>query len=203
FNKKDQLLDGIQLLRVGQFPGAQQTITMEKAYSITKLVTRRSADSSVSDGKDVYGMNSETGKFRLIMTDALEDKLTELVNPIDTFSRKNKFAADYFSSTKMNLVSIRDGRKIDRLSFYVHIDKNNSVCTGDLRGEAIFRSAAVAEYRQGGDPCVLRFSFTASSVTVKEMEGCGSHRGLRCSFDGTFSKKKEPKPVKKKPGKDK
>jgi hypothetical protein len=33
---------------------------------------------------------------------------------------------------------------------------------------------------------------------VKETEGCGSHRGLRCSFDGTFAMKKEIKPAKKK-----
>ncbi len=46
----------------------------------------------------------------LIMTDALDDKVTELTNPIDTFSRKQKYTADY-GRGKMNLVSIRDGRK--------------------------------------------------------------------------------------------
>ncbi len=46
------------------------------------------------------------------MTDALEDKVTELLNPIDTFLRKHKYAADY-GSGKLNLVSIRDGRKKD------------------------------------------------------------------------------------------
>jgi hypothetical protein len=160
-------------------------------------VTRRNADGSISEGKEVYGLNKETGKFMLIMTDALENNVTELVNPIDTFSRKYKYAADY-GSGKLNLVSIRDGRKSDRLSFFIHFDKNSGGCTGDLKGEAIIKSPVVAEYRQGGDPCVLRFTFTSSSVIVKEVEGCGSHRGLRCSFDGTFSKKKEPKPVKKK-----
>ena len=197
FDKKDRFLDGIQLLRTGQYTGALQYAFIDKTYSITKTVTRRKADGSISDGKEVYGLNKESGKFMLIMTDALDNNVTELINPIDTLSRKYKYAADY-GSGKLNLVSIRDGRKTDRLSFFVHFDKNSGACTGDLKGEAIIKSPVVAEYRQGGDPCVLRFTFTSSSVTVKEIEGCGSHRGLRCSFDGTFSKKKEPKPVKKK-----
>jgi hypothetical protein len=202
FNKNDQLLDGIQLMRSGQYTGAQQLVGMDKNFSITRIITRKNADGSTSDGKDVYGLNAESGRFMLIMTDALDDKVTELVNPIDTFSKKHKYAGDY-GTVKMNLVSFRDGRKNDRLSFYVHLEKNKGACTGDLRGEAVFRSATVAEYREGGDPCVLRFTFTASSVIVKEMEGCGAHRGLRCSFDGTFAKKKEPKPARKKQSKNK
>ena len=135
----------------------------------------------------------------LIMTDALDDKPTELSNPIDTVSKKQKYAADY-GTGKMNLVSIRDGRKKDRLSFFIHFEKNNGECTGELKGEALLKSPTVAEYREGGDPCILQFKFTSSSVTVKELEGCGSRRGLRCSFDGAYPRKKEikPKPVKAK-----
>ena len=197
FDKKDNFLDGLQLLRVGQYAGAQQSVSMDRGYSINKIVTRRNADGSVNDGKDVYGLSKDIGKFSLIMTDALDDKLTEIINPIDTFSRKNKNSADYVAG-KMNLVSFRDGRKSDRFSFFIHFEKNSGACTGELKGEAIIKSPAIAEYRQGGDPCVLRFSFTSSSVTVKEVEGCGSHRGLRCSFDGTFPRKKEAKPATKK-----
>jgi hypothetical protein len=138
-------------------------------------------------------LNSEQRKFILIMTDALDDKVTELINPIDTFSRKNKLSGDY-SSGKTNLISIRDGRKPDRLSFFIHFEKNNGSCNGELKGEAIIRSANLAEYRLNGDPCVLQFKFTSSAVNVKEIEGCGVHRGLRCAFDGSYSKKKEPKP---------
>jgi hypothetical protein len=195
FDKKDKFIDGIQLLRVGQYPGAQQSVSVDKTYSINKIMTRRNADGSISDGKDVYGLSN--GRFILIMTDPLDDNVTELINPIEDLSRKHKYAADY-GTGKMNLVSIRDGRKSDRLSFFVHFDRSSGACTGDLKGEAIIKSAAIAEYREGGDPCVLRFSFTSSSVTVKELEGCGSHRGLRCTFDGTFIRKKEPKPAAKK-----
>ena len=202
FDKKDQFMDGIQFLRMDQDISTRQSASIDKSYSINKLVTRKNKDATTSEGKDVYGLNKDTKKFMLIMTDPLDDKITELINPIDTLSRKNKNAADY-GTGKLNLVSIRDGRKNDRLSFFVHFEKSNGECTGELKGEAIIQSASVAEYREGGDPCVLRFTFTSSSVTLKEIEGCGSHRGLRCSFDGSFPRKKEPKPARKKTAKQK
>ena len=198
FDKKDQYIDGMPLLQLDQYQSTQQTASMDKSYSINKMITRKNPDRSLSEGKDVYGLNKEGRKFMLIMTEALDDKITELINPIDTFSRKHKYAADY-GTGKMNLVSIRDGRKSDRFHFFIHFEKNNGACTGELKGEAIIKSSAVAEFRETGGPCALRFSFTSSSVVVKELEGCGSHRGLRCSFDGSFPKKKvaKPKPAKK------
>ena len=78
------------------------------------------------------------------------------------------------------------------MSFFVHFEKKNN-CTGELRGEAAFTSANTAVYRGGGDFCVLQFGFTSSSVTITEMEGCGSHRGVDCVFEGTFPKRKEIK----------
>ena len=63
----------------------------------------------------------------------------------------------------------------------------------------MIRSSNTAEYREAGDPCILKFIFTAGSVSLKE-EGCGSRRGLQCLFDGSFPKKKviKPKTVAKK-----
>jgi hypothetical protein len=198
FDKNEELIDGMLLLLPDHNPITRQSAVVDKSYSINKIVTRKNSDGTTAEGKDVYGLSG--GKFSLIMTDALDENLTELINPIDTLSRKFKYAADYISG-KMNLVSIRDGRKKDRLSFFMHFDKNNGECTGEIKGEALIRSATVAEYREGSElGCVLRFTFNNSSVSVKEIGGCGSHRGLRCSFDGTFPRKKEvkPKPIKKK-----
>lgn len=197
FDKKNNFIDGLPVLEADQNPATRQSGGIDKSYSINKLITRRNPDGSVSDGKDVYILNDESRKFMLIMTDPLDNRITELVNPIEALGRKNKYAADY-AVGKMNLVSIRDGRKNDRLSFFIHFDKNNGSCTGELRGEAMIKSATVAEYREGGDPCVLQFIFTPSTVTLKEIEGCGSHRGLRCSFNGVFPRKKEPSSKSKK-----
>ncbi len=192
FDKKDQFIAAMPLLTLDQSANTQQTGTVDSRYTITRTVIRKNADGRTSDGSEVFVLNSDAKSFVLIMTDALDDKVTELINPIDTFSRKQKYTADY-GSGKMNLVSIRDGRKSDRLSFFIHFEKDQGQCTGELKGEAIIKSANVAEYRQPGDPCVMRFSFTSSSVTIKEVEGCGSRRGLRCSFDGVYPRKKDQK----------
>ena len=193
FDKKNQFIAAMPFLSLDQLAATQQISSMDTRYTITKSLFRKNKDGTLSEGKDVYVLNSDAGSFMLIMTDALDDKPTELTNPIDTISRKQKYTADY-GSGKMNLISIRDGRKSDRLSFFIHFEKNNGECTGELKGEAIIKSPTIAEYREGGDPCILQFRFTSSSVTVKELEGCGSRRGLRCSFDGTYSRKNEVKP---------
>ncbi len=192
FDKKGNYLDLLPFLIPDALATTTQTGSIDRNFGIHKNVTRRNQDGSVSEGKDVFGFTTGINKFTLIMTDALDDKITELINPIDTAARTHKFAGDY-GTGKMNIVSIRDGRRSDRLSFFIHINKSQGSCTGELKGEAIFRTPTMAEYRLGGDPCVLRLSFTSNSVTVKEIEGCGAHRTLRCSFDGRYEKKKVTK----------
>ena len=198
FDKKDQFIAAMPLLSLDQSANTQQTGTVDSRFTITRAVIRKNPDGRISDGSEVFVLNSAAQTFMLIMTDALDDKATELINPIDTASRKQKFTADY-GSGKMNLVSIRDGRKSDRLSFFIHFEKDQGECTGELKGEAIIKSASVAEYREPGDPCVMRFSFTSSAVTIKEVEGCGSRRGLRCSFNGVYPRKRDQKAKTTKP----
>ena len=192
FDKENRFIAAMPLLSLDQSPATQQTTVVDSRFAITKNVIRKNKDGTQNEGKDVYVLNSGSGSFMLIMTDALEDKVAELINPIDTFSRKQKHTADY-GRGKMNLVSFRDGRKNDRLTFFIHFEKNNGECTGELKGEAVLKSPALAVYKETGDPCVLQFHFTSSSVTIKELEGCGSRRGLRCLFDGTYPRKKEAK----------
>ena len=119
FDKKQQFIAGMRVLKPDQSASTLQSASIDRKYSITKTVMRKNADGSTSEGKDVYVLNADAKNFMLIMTDALEDKLTELINPIDTFPRKNKLSADY-AKDKMNLVSIRDGKKNDRLLFFIH-----------------------------------------------------------------------------------
>jgi hypothetical protein len=198
FDKKNTFIDVLTALRNETTKDMQRQVVMDKRHSINFIQTRKNKDGSTSEGKDVYILNTEGREFMLIMTDALEDRPTELINPIDTLARKHKLTGDY-TTGKMNLVSIRDNRKPDRLNFFIHFEKNNGECTGELKGEALIKSATLAEYRQAGDPCVLQFKFntSASTVTLKEIDGCGSHRGLRCSFDGNYPRRKESKPKKK------
>ena len=187
------------LLAPDQYVSTRQSVLIEKNFTITKSIQRKNGDGSISEGKDAYVFNSETKSFMLIMTDALDDKPAEVINPIDTLQRKNKLSADYVKN-KTDYISIRDTRKAGKLLFFIHFEKNNGECTGELKGEATMTSATTAVYKNGGDPCVLQFKFSSSSVTMKEDEGCGSHRGLRCLFEGSYPRKKEvkPKEIKKK-----
>jgi len=198
FDKNKKYAGALASLRPDQNRSTFQSMTMDRKFSITQTVQRKNADGSTSEGKDVYAYDYDIRNFSLVMTDALDDKPTEVLNPIDTLPRKNKWSADY-TNGKMNLVSIRDGRKSDRISFFIHFEKNNGECSGELKGEARISSASAAEFKVDGDPCILSFVFSSGAVRLKEVEGCGNHRGLQCLFDGSFARKKEIKP--KKPAK--
>lgn len=193
FDKKEQFVAALPALQVDGNPATVQTVTMDRRYTLTKAVLRRNRDGSFSEGKDVYVLNEAARRFTLIMTDALEDRPTELINPIDTLPRRHKWSGDY-QAAKMNLVSIRDGRKPDRISIFIHIYKDNGACTGELKGEAFWRGPNKAVYRLEGDPCILTIQFAPGSLSLREEEGCGSHRGLKCRFDGSFTRQKAPKP---------
>ena len=201
FDKDDKFTGAMPLLAPDQWVSTQQSAVIDKNYTITKSIQRRNSDGSISEGRDAYIFNSETHAFMLIMTDALDEKPAEVINPIDTLPRKNKFSADYIRSKK-DYISIRDAHKPGKVIFFVHFERNNGECIGELKGEATFVSANIATYSAGGDPCVLQFSFTPSAISMKEVEGCGSRRGLRCLFEGSYPRKKEikAKAAKKKTG---
>ncbi len=193
FDKKENFLAAIPALVADNKKETAQSFGLDKRFTITRSVQRKNPDGSISEGKDVYVLNAESGQFMLILTEALEDKVTELINPIDTLGRKHKFAADY-GAGKMNMVSVRDGRKPDRVSFFIHIEKDNGNCTGELKGEAKWISTAKAVYREDGDPCTLTFTFSANSVSLSE-SGCGARHGLNCTFDGSYARRKYIKPA--------
>lgn len=169
-----------------------QNSSIDKSYTISRNIVRKKEGAVVGEGKDVYVYNNEGSQFILIMTDLLDESKAELINPIDTLRRTRKFAGDY-GQGKRNLISIRDGRTPNQAIAFVHLEKDNGECIGELKGEILFTSSKTAIYRQGGDPCVLQFEFTPTSVSLKEEQGCGNHRGLNCPMEGTFSRKKEPK----------
>jgi hypothetical protein len=172
-------------------PATQQISQIDKSYTITRSVTRRIPDELSVEGKDVYVYNPEAKSFTLIMTDRLDNDGVALINPIDTLSRNHRFAGDY-TKDKNNIVSIRDAPNPAEFNFFIHIEKGED-CTGELKGTALMTSSKTAVFRQGGNPCVMNFSFSGSSVTITEAEGCGSQRSVGCTMDGSFSKKKEGK----------
>ena len=191
FNEDDSFGAAFPFLVPDADAGTFQISGIDKAYSVFKTVVKRRSNNVSAEGKDVYVYNKDAAGFTLIMTDPLDDKSLELINPIDTLAKKHKLAGDY-TKDKRNIVSIRDGRNDSLLTVFIHID-NGKDCSGEIKGEAQLTSPTTAVYRQAGDPCILQLTFAKSSVRLTELEGCGSRRGLECAFDGSFPRKKAEK----------
>jgi len=198
FDKDNQFNGSFPFLIPDADPATTQVSRIDKAFSITQSVFRKQPNDMIAEGKDVYVFDKEAKDFVLVMTDPLDEKSLVLVNPIDTLSRIHKLAGDY-SRDKKNIVSIRDGRKPNLLTVFVHIEKG-AECIGEVKGDATITSPTTAVYQQTGDPCILQLNFSGATVKLKELEGCGSRRGQNCAFDGVFTRKKQAsaKPVKKK-----
>lgn len=197
FGKKDQFLGLMPLMQLDGAVATRQLAGIDRGYTFFKSVQRRNADGTESEGKDAYLFNSDSKKFMLIMQEQLDENAVEVINPIDTLPRKNRFSADY-GTDKKNIVSVRDHAKDPKkFIFFIHISKKGNACDGELKGEAVFTAPGTAIYQQPGDPCILQFSFSGSAVVLKEQEGCGSRRDIDCSFDGSYGKRKSP--VVKKP----
>lgn len=168
----------------------KQVSSIDKSNAITKSITQKKPGGDVGEGKEVYQYVPAAKQFTLLLTSPL-NATAEIINPIDTLPRKNKFSGDYIMDKK-NFVSIRDGRNSTELLLFIHIEKGE--CSGEIKGSLLMTSSTKGVYRQGGDPCQLSFQFAGNTVSVKEDGGCGSRRGLDCSFDGRYKKKKEAKP---------
>ena len=193
FDEDKEFKASLPLLIPDANPATSQVSGLDRKLTFYKNISLRDPDGSVAEGKEAYSYSNEIGQFLLIMTDPLDDRIQEVINPIDTLPKKNKFSADYIKD-KMNIVSIRDDRNTGKLNFFIHVDRNKGECSGELKGIATLTSATTAVYRQPGDACSLQFNFSSSSVTLKELDACGAHRGVKCSFDGNFPRKKEVKP---------
>jgi hypothetical protein len=162
---------------------------MDKRYSIVSNRTRKKGNDQLIYRKNVYVYNS-AGLFNLILTESnetVEEK--DIYNPIDTLSRKVKWAGDYVRNKK-NFISVRDGSSPTRLLFFIHFETADGECSGELKGEADLVKSNLAQYRKANDHCVIEFSFTSQSVSISELQACGNHRGVKCQFQGQFPRKK-------------
>src|SRR5205085_10140540 len=106
-------------------PATRQTLVIDKRYTLSKNIVRKNSDGTISDGKNVYVLNEPAKSFLLIMTDALDEKTIEVINPIDSFSKRNKYSGDY-QKDKLNFISIRDNKKAGSFIFFIHFEKKDN-----------------------------------------------------------------------------
>jgi hypothetical protein len=137
---------------------------------------------------------NDAGIFMVVINDSNEDlkKRNEIINPIDTLPIKNKLSGDYVRDKK-NFISIRDGKDPNNYLFFIYFEKNGGNCVGELKGDLQLRDKTNAQYKESGDPCVIDFRFEGSRLVVKEQGSCGNHRGIKCFFDDSYTKKNPPK----------
>lgn len=193
FDKNSKFLSAMPLVRTGFEDFTNAYGLLDKKYQITTYREVIKANKETSYKKNVYFYNQPANNFMLIMTEPNEDIIENVINPIDTLSTKNKVSGDYIIN-KRNFVSVRDGKDASNIRFFIHFEKENATCNGELKGGARFISATVAQYKESGSPCTIQFDFKGNIVTLKEMEGCGSYRDIKCFFDGRYTRKKASKP---------
>jgi len=194
FDNNDKYLNTLRLLRSGE-DYSKVFGSLDKKFQITTYRERKNATGDITFKRNVYIYNNASNDFTLILTEPNDEIMEDVLNPIDTLSQKNKYTGDY-PANKKNFISFRDGKNSSEILFFTHFEKNKGECVGEIKGAARFISSKKAVYKEAGNPCTLEFTFTTSSVYMKEVEGCGSFRDIRCFFEGTYPKKKN-KPAKK------
>jgi hypothetical protein len=198
FNEDKKYVVGRPIMVTTTDAGTAQNILLDNKYTLTSNLQYRNTEGATIYKKNAYIFNKDAAALTLIFTESNDEnasRATELQNPIDTFSKKTKYAGDYFQN-KMNIVAIRDGKKGNELIFFIHFEKEEGSCKGELKGEAKWVNPTLAVYKESGNPCTLQFLFAGNTVTIKEEKACGTFRDIKCFFEGSFTKKKIIKPTK-------
>jgi len=193
FDNSNKFITGMPLLVIDKNSGSLQSAVLDAKYTITLLRRRKDASGAPVYRKNAYVFNS-AGVFTLIMTESndLTAIKSQIINPIDTLPKRGKLAGDY-TQDKLNLVSVRDAVRPGHILFFIHFEKEEGTCRGELKGNARMTGPDRALYAQPGDQCELSFRFSGNTVTIKEEQGCGSHRDIKCFFEGSFVRRHPPK----------
>lgn len=169
----------------------QSVVNFDSRYTITTLRQKTAGDGQVTYSKKVYVYNT-AGVFTLILTESNDQEAAKarIINPIDTLPSTHKLTGDYLQGTR-NIVSFRNGKSSGSLYFFIHFEKDGGECRGELKGEARLTGSNSARFTEGNGPCVIDFTFSGNTVKMKEVEGCGSYRDIKCFFEGSFTRKKK------------
>jgi hypothetical protein len=195
-DKKNKYLAAKELLRTDNEDGYLHSISINREPTFLLSRERTTHESNLQFSRTGWVYANEVG-FMVVVNDSNEGAArNEIINPIDTLPRKLKYSGEY-AQDKKNFISLRDGKKPNTYFFFIHFEKNEGACTGELKGELKMKTATTAEFTENGDPCVIDFRFEGNVITLKERGSCGNHRGIRCYFDDSFTRKREPRSSRK------
>jgi hypothetical protein len=195
FDRANKFVCSLPLMVDDGESGTSRIAGMDNKYTISTIRQHRSSKGELFYKKAVYVYN-DVGVFTLILMESNETnpKTLQIINPIEALPRKHKFSGDYVQD-KRNFISVRDGKTASNFLFFVHFEKDNGDCKGELKGEAKLISPVTAQYKANADHCTIQFIFSENNnlLHMKELEGCGNHRDIKCYFEGLFPKQKETK----------
>jgi hypothetical protein len=194
FNKKNKYLD---FQFITEFLNENKSSTKyEKKLNINREPSFLVEENVIStEGVSTYEKNAwafSDGNFRLIYFDSNKTPENKaIINPIDTISSKNIYSGNYGKDAK-NFIALRDNGAPNKYQFFIHFEKRNGSCVGELKGVLNFNNNT-ATYSEKGDACIVHFSITGNNIAIKEDGNCGNHRGMKCYFNDKFDKVRKSK----------
>lgn len=194
FNKKNKYLDFQSITEF--LEENKQSTKYEKKLNINREPSFLVEENVISpQGVATYEKNAwaySDSNFRLIYFDSNKTpENKEVINPIDTISSKNIYSGNYGTDAK-NFIALRDYGAPNKYQFFIHFEKRNGSCVGELKGVLNFTNNQ-ATYTEKGDPCIVHFSINGNNIAIKEEGNCGNHRGMKCYFNDKFDKIKKSK----------
>jgi hypothetical protein len=190
FSNDHKFLKAMPLVRTGFDHYTSAYGLLDSKFQISTYRETKKAGGDVLFKRNIYFYDRNGDNFTLIVTEPNEDIIQNVFNPIDTLPANHKYSGDYVENDR-NFITIRDGKNTSEMVFFIHFEKNEGKCIGELKGAARFISPTVAQFVKSDNPCMLEFTFSGSKITVKEKGGCGSYRDIQCFFTGSYWKKKK------------
>lgn len=194
FSKKNKYLDYKVITEFNEenvsskMYGKNLNINREPSFLVEE--NKLAADNSLTYEKKGWAYTDST--FRLIYFDSnKKPESKKILNPLDTMSMNNTFSGDYARDAK-NFISIRDYSIQNKYQFFLHFEKQDGTCTGELKGLLTFTKNQ-ATYSEKGDPCIIHFSIKGNVINIKEDGNCGNHRNMTCYFNDSYDKKRKVK----------
>jgi hypothetical protein len=189
FDADNNFRAALPVLRLPSPKGGAEML-IEKNLSIHVYRGKPIGVASNDVKRDVYVYNN-AGLFTLVMsenTGTAEDS-RDIYNPIDSLPSKNPMSGDYVRNGR-DFISVRDARLPDRLHFFVHMEREEGECLGELRGELDIVKPGLARYSKADDHCSMDFVIRSGTLTVRELSLCGNHRSVKCAFEGSYRRKR-------------
>jgi len=194
FSKKNKFLDYKVITEFNEenhsskMYGKNLNINKEPSFLVEE--NKLADDNSLTYEKKGWAYTDSS--FRLIYFDSNKKPETKkILNPLDTMSMNNTYSGDYARDGK-NFISIRDYAVQNKYQFFLHFEKQNGSCTGELKGILNFTKNQ-ATYSEKGDPCIIHFTIQGNVINIKEDGNCGNHRNMTCYFNDSYDKKRKVK----------